>query len=87
MRERMKSKVDTKPNGQAIDVTVTHALNPKLYDLPLTARTTVPAQWTSAQFTQGKDTQKVPVRKDAGGSFVQYRITPNAGAARIARAQ
>ena len=87
IRERIKSKVDTKQNGQAIEVTVTHPLDPKLYDLPLTARTTVPAQWTSAKITQGKDTKSAAVQKDAGGSYVQYRIAPNAGVARIEKAQ
>ena len=42
-RERMASKVTTKQSGEAIEVTVTHSLDPKLYNLPLTARTTVPA--------------------------------------------
>ncbi len=87
IRERMKSQVDTKQNGQAIEVTVTNAFDPKIYDVPLTARTTVPAAWTSAQVTQGKDTKKLPVSKDANGSYVQYHVLPNGGPARIARAQ
>ena len=41
-RERMASKVTTKQSGDAIEVTVNHSLDPKLYNLPLTARTTVP---------------------------------------------
>ena len=38
-RERMASKVTTKRVGDAIEVSVNHSLDPKLYDLPLTART------------------------------------------------
>jgi hypothetical protein len=84
-RERMASNVTTTQAGDTIDVTVNHPLDRKLYNLPLTARTTVPAQWTSAQVTQGKATQMVPVRRDGGDSFVMYRITPNFGTARVQR--
>jgi len=85
IRERMKSKVDTRQAGEAIEVTVTNSWDPKVYDLPLTARTTVPAGWTSAQVKQGQNTQTVTVQKDANGSFVQYRIKPNAGTATITK--
>ena len=87
IRERMTAVVKTSAAGQAIEVTVTHPLDPKVYDVPLTARTTVPAQWTSAQVTQGTESKKVAVQNDAGGSYVQYRVIPNAGVARLARAQ
>ena len=40
----------------------------KVYDVPLTARTTVPAEWTPAQVTQGRNTTKATVEKGAGGS-------------------
>jgi hypothetical protein len=87
IRERMKSAVVTKQAGQAIEVTVTHALDPKVYDLPVTARTTVPAEWSAVQVTQGKDSRTIPVQHDSGGSFAQYRIAPNAGATRLERKQ
>jgi hypothetical protein len=86
-RERMASKITTKQSGDAIEVTVTHSLDPKLYGLPLTARTTVPAQWTEAQVRQGRMTAAVPVQRDASGAYVQYRVAPNAGAARLERAK
>jgi peptidoglycan/xylan/chitin deacetylase (PgdA/CDA1 family) len=85
MRERMRSTVATKQAGRAIEVTVTHALDPKLYDLPLTARTTVPADWTSAQVRQGKETRTLAVEREGGDSYVQYRLAPNAGVARLER--
>jgi hypothetical protein len=47
----------------------------------------VPAQWTAAQVMQGKDSKKVPVQKEAGGSYVLYRVTPNAGVVRVTKAQ
>jgi peptidoglycan/xylan/chitin deacetylase (PgdA/CDA1 family) len=84
-RERMSSKVTTRQSGDVIEVSVTHSLNPKLYDLPLTARTVVPAHWTSVELTQGKTALTLPVKQDGGSSFVLYRIAPNGGAARLRR--
>ena len=82
-RERMASSVTTKQAGDNIEVTVTHSLDPKTYNLALTARTTVPAQWTSVRVRQGRETATVPVQRDATGSYVLYRIAPNGGAARL----
>jgi hypothetical protein len=86
IRERMKADVKTSQAGQAVQVTISHPLDPKVYDVPLTARTTVPAQWASARVTQGKDSKTLPVQKE-GGSYVQYRVLPNAGVVRIEKAQ
>ena len=82
-RERMASKVMTKQAGDAVEITVTHSLNARLYNLPLTARTTVPAQWTSAEFRQGNVTRIVPVQREGQNSYVTYRIMPNSGVARL----
>ena len=83
-RERMASKVTTKQSGDAIDVTVNHSLDPKLYNLPLTARTIVPAQWKSVQFTQGKTSRTLSVQQEGGNSYVMYRVMPNGPVARLA---
>lgn len=82
-RERMASTVTTKQAGDAIDVSVTHSLSPKVYNLPLTARTTVPAAWTQVEIRQGTGRQTVQVRRDGNDAYVTYRIAPNAGPARI----
>ena len=87
IRERMKSSVTTRDVGQAIEVSVTHTLDPKLYDLPLTARTIVPAQWTSARVRQGSATRTVPVQRDGVRSYVTHRIVPNAGPSRLERGE
>jgi peptidoglycan/xylan/chitin deacetylase (PgdA/CDA1 family) len=86
-RERMKSSVTTKRAGDAIEVSVTHSLDPKIYDLPLTAKTTVPAEWTSAQFAQGKMTRNLIVQRDGQNSYVMYRVAPDSGNARLTRAR
>ena len=68
-----------------VEVTVNHSLDPKLYNLPLTARTAVPAEWTSVEFMQGKTTLTLPVKQEGSSSFVLYRIAPNGGTARLRR--
>ena len=85
IRERMRSTVTTRRVGQAIEVSVTHSLDPRLYDLPLTARTTVPAEWTTVRFRQGKETRTLQVKHEGGGSAVIYRVAPNGGLARLER--
>ena len=85
-RERMASNVTTRQSAEAIEVTVTHSLDPRLYNLSLTARTTVPAGWRSVQFTQGKTTRTLPIQQEGGRSYVQYHVTPNGPAARLQRA-
>ena len=54
-RERMHSTVKTNLSGDTIEVTVSHSLDKKLYDLPLTARTAIPADWKLVRFKQGGD--------------------------------
>jgi len=86
-RERMKSNVTTKHAGEAIEVSVSHSLDPKLYDLPLTARTTVPAAWTSAQFTQGKVARTLLVQREGDKPYVMYRVAPNSEVARLTQSK
>jgi hypothetical protein len=87
IRERMRSSIQTTQSGQTIEVTVTHRLDPAKYDVDLTARTSVPAGWTRVEVRQGDRLQHVTVVQGPAGSYAQYRITPNGGAARIARAR
>jgi peptidoglycan/xylan/chitin deacetylase (PgdA/CDA1 family) len=82
-RERMASKVSTRQAGNAIEVTVTHTLDPKLYNLPVTARTTVPAGWKSAEFRQGGATRTIPVQRAGNDAFVVYQVVPNEGVVRL----
>ena len=85
-RERVNSKVTASRSGDVITVTVTHSLDPKVYDLPLTARTQVPAEWTLVRFRQGDDVRWVPITRDGGNSWVIYRIMPNGKAATLEKA-
>ena len=84
VRERMGSNVTTRQSGDVVEVSGTHSLSPKLYNLPLTARTIVPPEWSSVEFTQGKTALTLPVKQDGGSSFVLYRIARTV-AARLRR--
>lgn len=86
IRERIASKVTARRNGELIEVTVTHSLDPKRYNLPLTARTTIPSDWRVARFRQGKDVRWIPVHRKDGETFPLYRIKPNDGVATLERA-
>jgi hypothetical protein len=87
IRERMRSLVDTKEVGRTIEVRVSHSLDPALYQLPLTARTTVPDEWRSARVVQGKDARTVPVQRGGAESYAQYRVVPNGGVVRLTKAE
>jgi len=60
-RERVNSMVRTNVSAEVIEVSVTHTLKPDVYDLPLTARTTIPADWRLVRFRQGEDVRWLPV--------------------------
>ena len=76
-RERVNGKVTTGRSGDAITVTVTHSLDPRVYDLPLTVKTPIPADWRVVRFQQGDDIRWLPVHRDATNAWVTYRMAPN----------
>ena len=76
-RERHASTVGAKAGSERIEVTVTHSLDKKLYDLPLTLKTRLPADWKLAHFQQGPDARWLPVHHEGDSTFVLYRIAPN----------
>jgi peptidoglycan/xylan/chitin deacetylase (PgdA/CDA1 family) len=85
-RERHASVVAAKAAGDRIEVTVTHSLDKELYDLPLTAKTRLPADWKLAHFQQGSDSRWVPVHHEGDSTYVLYRIAPNGPPAVIEKA-
>ncbi len=65
-----------KADDTTVTVSVTSKLDAKLYDLPITLRTRVPATWKTCTITQG-ETKTTGSIQDG---LVQYRAVPNAGA-------
>ena len=85
-RERVHSKVKSSRSGDAITVVVTHSLDPKVYDVALTARTEIPSDWQLVRFRQGTEVRWLPVTREAGNPSVIYRIVPNGIAAVLEKA-
>jgi peptidoglycan/xylan/chitin deacetylase (PgdA/CDA1 family) len=77
MREREHASVAVQEKSGAISVTLTHSLDPTMYDLPLTLKTYVPAGWHKVTITQDKSTQQVAPKQDAKGTYVLYQLRPN----------
>jgi len=85
-RERHSSAIAAKASGDRIEVTVTHSLDRSLYDLPLTAKTPIPADWRLVRFQQGQDVRWLPVHREGDAAYVLYRIAPNGQAATLEKA-
>jgi peptidoglycan/xylan/chitin deacetylase (PgdA/CDA1 family) len=86
VRERVHGTVRSWLRDDAISVVLRDDLTDARYDLPLTLRTEVPADWRAAEVRQGDRTQRVPVVTDDGKSSVLYEAVPNGEDVRIARA-
>ncbi len=78
IRERQHSKVRTSQRGDVIEVRLGHDLDAALYDLPLTLKTDVPAQWSGVEVRQGARVERVEVVRDGGRARVTYQARPNA---------
>ena len=83
MRERMHATVKGKETGNKIMVDLTHSLDKSMYDIQLTLRTYVPADWKEVQVKQGDKTQTVSSSTNNKGTFVLYQLQPNKGTAEL----
>jgi peptidoglycan/xylan/chitin deacetylase (PgdA/CDA1 family) len=79
IRETLATQVLFKYSPQVLTVTLTHTLDPKLYNLPLTVKTYVPKGWKKVSVTQNNKTSSVNSAKDAIGNSVIYEAIPNQG--------
>lgn len=77
VRERMNADVSSEWDGDEITVRLNHTLGSR-YELPLTLKTRVPSAWSSVRIQQGKQTQVVSPKAEAGMSYVIYQARPNA---------
>jgi hypothetical protein len=77
MREREHASVNARQANGAITVTLTHSLDPRMYDLPLTLKTYIPPNWRNVTITQGKNTQHVAAKNDEKGAYILYQLRPN----------
>jgi peptidoglycan/xylan/chitin deacetylase (PgdA/CDA1 family) len=75
IREKVAAHISFKFETKSISVTLTHSLDPKLYNLPLTLKTYVPSSWKKVKITQNNKTKTY----DDVKSFVIYEAIPNDG--------
>jgi peptidoglycan/xylan/chitin deacetylase (PgdA/CDA1 family) len=83
MREREASNVQTKEQNGSIVVTLTHSLDKKMYDQPLTLKTYVSPNWKKVTLSGQGNFGARPPEKDDKGFYVMYRVLPNKGAVTI----
>jgi hypothetical protein len=77
IRERTRGSVASYRDGDAISVVLRSDVTDVAYDLPLTLRTYVPAEWKAAEVRQGQRTQPVQVLRENGADYILYQAIPN----------
>lgn len=77
IREKLAAEVIFKWSPKTISVTLTHSLDPKIYNLPLTLKTYVPKHWKRVKMVQGQTMKSLDSRNDAIGNYVTYEANPN----------
>ena len=78
IRERMHAKVQVNQTQNKFAINLSHELDKKWYNLPLTLKTYVPANWRTVKFKQGTKEQQLRPVKDTKGTYVLYQALPNA---------
>jgi len=73
MKQRMNAKVNSSQKRGNINVTLSHSLDRKLYDIPLTLKTYVDPKWKEVIIKQGKSETKTTVQHEGNNAFVLYR--------------
>jgi hypothetical protein len=77
IRERMEAQISFTNNQDQLSIQLTHNLDPKLYDIPLTLKTYIPSNWKDVEVIQGKLVKRVKTGKDENGQYVVYQAIPN----------
>jgi peptidoglycan/xylan/chitin deacetylase (PgdA/CDA1 family) len=76
IRERVNTKAVANSSSGKIIVSLSNNLDSEIYDLPLTLKTIVPADWRSVHIQQGNKQFDVATRSVNNENFVEYRAVP-----------
>lgn len=79
VRERMNAKVQVDEKDNQITVSLTHSLDARVYNEPLTLKTYVPPGWKKILVKQQDREQHLQPRHDQNGMYVLYQANPNTG--------
>jgi peptidoglycan/xylan/chitin deacetylase (PgdA/CDA1 family) len=77
MRERMAASAKADKQGDQILVQLSHTLEKNMYDVPLTLKTYVNADWKEVLVTQGDQSNTISSLSDERGTYVLYDAAPN----------
>jgi peptidoglycan/xylan/chitin deacetylase (PgdA/CDA1 family) len=87
IRERMHGQVHSYREGDAVSVVLRDDLTDASYDLPLTLKTCIPAEWRAVEVRQGGRSGRVEAIRLNGANFVLYQAMPNAEVVKITPVQ
>ena len=76
VRERMNSTVKVTRDRQGIQVSLSHNLDPELYDLPLTLKTAIPEKWEKISVSQNGSDLPYEIAADDLGKWALYSAVP-----------
>ncbi len=80
MEERNTAVLSVLSEGpMEVSLTLTHDLDPAIYNLPLTLRSAVPAAWSAVGIQQGAVFDVVEPVQEGGEMVVIYDVLPNGG--------
>lgn len=77
IRQRMNSQIKVNAERDRFAITVTHSLDPSLYNFPLTLKTYIPKEWKKVYLKQANSNQELNATSDEHGNFILYRAIPN----------
>ena len=76
IKQRNSAKVNSSLKGDNIFISLTHPLDKKLFDIPLTLKTCVNPEWKEVSVKQGKTVAKATVRHESNNAFIIYQAMP-----------
>ncbi len=77
IRQRMYGEVNALELDDKIVVELSHSLDPKVYNHPLTLKSYLPAEWSDVRIKQGNSQITFRTLSDDNGRYVLYNCLPN----------
>lgn len=79
IRERQHATVKTECGESEMRVTLSHDLDPSLFDYPLTLKTQVPSHWKGVVLSCNGREETLQVKSNDGSGLIYYDVVPNKG--------
>lgn len=79
MREKMAATIGSSLKNEKITVTLSHTLDPEIYNTPLTIKTYVAQDWDDVVVTQNGRPLQFQTSDDNNQKYVRYNATAGAG--------